>query len=403
MELIDQDIVCFSYSDWRASWATPQQIMTRLAEKNRVLFIDQPRSVLYFLKAMDPQGAGAWTGPSLQEVRPNLFVYHMPHAFLPVGKLPLPLAKAALRFNGWLMARLIRQQLKQLGMTKPILWNFSPIHGGAIGHLPAKLDVYCIADEWTNYLHDAAGKGVVQWIDERLTRQADVVFPSTENQFARRQHLNPQMHVVHHAADYTHFSKAGEAETPLAEEFEDLPRPVIGVVGVIDPDRFDVALFEYLSRARPEWTFMLVGPPRKDMDLTRLRALPNVYLTGNRTIEDLPKYLKGFDVCLIPYMVNEATKDIYPLKLQEYLATGKPVVSSAMPSVMAYSEVVSIARSHEAFLEEIERMLAEDSPAAKARRQEVARDNSWERRVEELSAWIMERLAEKKGRGISVP
>jgi len=397
MELVDQDIVCFTYSDWRASWATPQQIMTRLAPKNRILYVDQPRSVFYFLKSMDPQGSGAWVGPALQELRPNFFVYHMPHAFLPVGKLPLPLAKATMALNGRLMARLIRAQMEHLGMKKPILWNYSPLHGAAVERIPSRLDVYCIADEWTNYLHDDAGKGVVQWMDEKLTRESDIVFPSTENQYARREHLNPHMHTVHHAADYGHFSQAAADETPLAEEFEDLPRPVIGVVGVIDPDRFDVALIEHLSSARPGWTIMLVGPPRKDMDLTRLRALPNVYLTGNRAIEDLPKYLKGFDVCLIPYMVNEATRDIYPLKLQEYLATGKPIVSSAMPSVMAYDQVVAIAGDHDDFLAKIDAAVAAGPAEGREARQAVARDNSWECRVEQLSTKIMERLAEKEG------
>lgn len=394
MELVDQDIVCLTYSDWRASWATPQQIMSRLAKKNRVLYVDQPRSVFYFLKAMDPQGAGAWTGPSLQEVEPNLFVYHMPHAFLPVGKLPLPLAKATLKFNGRLMARMIRQQMAELGMEKPIVFNYSPIHGGAIPHLSAKLNAYLIADEWTNYLPDPAGKGVVNWIDEELTRSADIVFPSTENQFARRSAWNPHMHVVHHAADYGHFSKAAQDATELAPEFDDLPRPVIGAVGVIDPDRFDVALIEHLAKTRPQWSIMLVGPPRKDMDLTRLRQIPGVYLTGNRPIADLPKYLKGFDVCLIPYKVNEATRDIYPLKLQEYLATGKPVVSSAMPSAMAYDAVVEIAEDHDGFVKAIERSLDTDSPEAQASRQAVARENSWEQRVEALSAHVARRLAE---------
>lgn len=97
------------------------------------------------------------------------------------------------------------------------------------------------------------------------------------------------------------------------------------------PDRFDVELIEHLSIARPAWSIVLVGPPRADMDLSRIQKLPNVYLTGNKAIADLPNYLKGMDVTLVPYKLNDVTRNIYPLKLQEYRPTGKPVVSSAMP------------------------------------------------------------------------
>lgn len=377
----DRDIVIFTYADWRAAWSTPQQTALRLAPHNRVLYVDQPRSFLFNFKPQDTLGAGTWSGPPLQEVLPRLWVLHLPHRFLPVGGIPLGLAKAALEYNGARIAAHTRKAMQHLGFQDPILWNFSPLHGAAVRRMPRALAVYDIADVWVNYIHNRPGRQVIEWMEERLCREADIVFPSTDSMFQRYRHLNPEMHVVPHGADYPHFAKAALDETTVPDDIAHLPRPVIGTIGVMDPERFDADLIASLAQARPTWSFVLVGPARREMDLTRFEKLPNVYLMGSRPIADLPHFLKGMNVTLIPYKINEATRDIYPLKLQEYLSAGRPVVSSAMPAVLPYANVVRIARSHEEFLPQIEAALEEDSHAHRAARQAVARENSWEARV----------------------
>jgi len=383
-----QDILAFTFADWHASWSTPQQIMARLAPANRVLFVDQPRSFLFGLKGRDPQGAGHWEGPRLQEVQPGLFVYHAPHAFLPVGRVPFPLGRQALRLNGRLMAGWVRAQMRHLGMRDPILWNFSPLHGTAVDHLPRSLTLYDICDEWENYLNDESGKKTIAWIEERMCREVDLIFVGTENMRSRRTHLNPEIQVVHHGADYEHFATALDPATQVPEDIRDLPRPIVGAVGVMDAARFDTELILHLSAAFPQGSVLLVGPARSDLDLTRLQSCGNVYLTGNRPIADLPAYLKGMDVAIIPYKMNEATANIYPLKLQEYLAAGKPVVSPPMPAVLPYREVVGIADGPEAFVRCVQTALEEDGPARREARQAVARQNSWEQRVAEKSQQV---------------
>jgi glycosyltransferase involved in cell wall biosynthesis len=141
---------------------------------------------------------------------------------------------------------------------------------------------------------------------------------------------------------------------------------------------------------------VLVGPARAGMDLTRLESCANVYLLGNKDVAELPAYIKGMDVTLIPYRVNEATRNIYPLKLQEYLATGKPVVSSPMPAVLPYGGVVYIGEGPEDWAGLVVRALREDNPERRAARQAVARENSWDRRVEEKAGHVL-RLLEAKG------
>lgn len=389
-----KDVIVLTYADWNASWSTPQQIASRLAPDNRVLFVDQPRSFLYNLKPRDPQGAGVWSGARVQEVRPNLFVYHPPHAFIPVDRVPLPLSKRIMLFNGICLARGIRRAAQSLGFTEPIVWNFSILHGPAVRLLERSLTIYDICDEWENYIPHETGRQLVRWTEDRLCRAADLVFVGTETAAARRTGANPELHVVHHGADYTHFALAQDPATEVPADLAALPRPVVGSVGVIDPARFDVDLICGLSKARPDWSIVLVGPARADMDLTRLKSCANVYLLGNRRIAELPGYLKGMDVTLIPYQLNDATKDIYPLKLQEYLAAGKPVVSAPLPAVMPYGDVVAIASGPAAFQAAIETALAKTGRDDVASRQAVARANSWDERIAEKVVHIQRVMAQ---------
>lgn len=386
------DILIYTFADWRATWSTPQQIATRLAPANRVLYVDVPRSMFYRFRPKDPQGAGEWSGERLREMCENLWVYHPPHAFIPVGFLPYGLARQALRFNGRLLAHMVRRELDRLHMPRPILWNFSPLHGKAVANIPCSFTIYDVCDEWANYVTRRSGKRLLHWIDEELCRHADLVFVGTESGKQRRTAFNPETHVVHHGADYDHFAKALLPETRVPDDLALLPKPVIGSVGVIDPARFDVELIVHLSQQRPEWSIALIGPARADMDLSALRVLPNVHLLGNKSIPELPGCLKGIDVALIPYKINEATRDIYPLKLQEYLAAGRPVVSSAMPAVRPYADVVAIAETHDGFVRHIENALNETSPQRVVACQEVAIANSWVQRLQEKSDLILRLL-----------
>ncbi len=401
MSLHGHDIVAFTYADWHASWSTPQQLMVRLARDNRVLYVDVPRSLLYGLKPRDPQGAGQWQGPACQEVAPNLHVYHPPHVFLPSGRLPAALGVAAIAANGRLLAALVQRQMRALAMHDVILWNFSPLHAGAVPHVPHRLRIYDVCDEWAQYITWSSGRAILARIESRLVREADLVFVGTENMRTARAALNDEVYVVHHGADYDHFARAADPALPEPDDLRALPRPRVGAIGVLDPQRFDVDLIDYLAAREPAWSFVVVGPARAGLDLGRIERRPNVYLTGNRALEALPDYLKGFDVALIPYRLNDATRNIYPLKLQEYLASGKPVVSTALPALLPYADVVGLADTHEAAHARLQEALAGKGVGDAAARQAVARANSWQARVAEKGALVHEALARtaENGRG----
>lgn len=391
------DIVLFTYADWHAVKSTPQHIARLLARRNRVLFVDMPRSLFRFLKTPDPLSSEAWQGERLQEILPNLFLYHPPHCFLPVGGLPFPVARRTLAANGVLLANLVKAQMKRLGMHNVLFWNFSPVHGGAVPFIERRLSIHDICDEWANYLPAASGRKLVEWMDRRLSAAADIVFVFSQHMKSRRDGLCPETHVILPAGDVEHYSKACNPEIPVPEDLARYPKPVIGAICVIDAARFDPKLLERMAQLRPNWTIAVLGPVREGVDLSALRPYANIKIMDNRPLEQMPAYLKGFDVAIVPYALNDATRGIYPMKLQEYLAAGKPVVSPRLPECAALGDVVYFADSHDDFVTNIESALTGDCPERAAARREVARQNSWENRIEERSTHVM-RLLEGKAR-----
>ncbi len=375
------DIVIFSYADWLGMQSTPQHLARLMAKDHRVLLVDMPRSVFRFLKEKDQQGLQRWQGPSLQQVRPNLWVYHPPHRFLPVGGLPYPLSHSTLRINGALLAYRLKRVLQRLGFRRPVLWSFSPVHGAAEKHIPHRLNVYDICDEWANYLAGASDRRLVEDMDCRLAESADLVFVFSEGMRAKRAMCNPETHVVLPAGDVVLYSNATRPETPVPEDLAALPKPVVGAICVIGPARFDMELIVRMARAHPEWSIALLGPVRGEIDLSPLEALSNVHIMGNRKREEMPNYLKGFDAAVIPYALNDATRHIYPMKTQEYLAGGKPVIAPRLPACAGLEDVIYFADNVNAFIALVERALAEDNPQRAAARIRVAGENGWEQRL----------------------
>lgn len=386
--LRDRNILMLSFSDWDAPWSAPQRIASRLVPQNRVLYVNQPHSFLYPLVAHRRPYEGALRGNTLKEISQNLWVYQLPFCFLPYGGLPFSLARVLYGLNSRWMAYHIRRVLDALHFEDVIVWNTSPLHAGAVAYLPHAFHLHDIADEWVNYIRNRGGRRLIEWIEDRLYAEVSLIFVGSDAMAEKRLGRHPHIHVVHYGVDYDAYARAPE-EVSEPTDLRGISQPRIGFVGVMDAERFDVEAVERLAQERPEYSVVLVGPAKPGVDIDRLTRCENLFWLGPKPPQAVPQYTAYLDALLIPYRLNEATRYIYPLKLQEYLATGKPVISTPLPAVRPYADVVYIVEDVALFSDTVDRALREDNPERAKARREVARANTWEAKVRQKEALIV--------------
>ncbi|RME81441.1 MAG: glycosyltransferase family 1 protein [Caldilineae bacterium] len=393
MMLTDQDIVCFAANHWSDIWRNRHQIMTRLARHNRVLFVEPP-PVLRHLQAVARNSSQPYRGPHLASPVDNLWVYRPPLYAPLAGRRPL----ADLTF--YLRRRALRRALRQLRMRHPILWIFQYDLNEMIGHLDEKLVVYHAVDEYSAYYPSnpdqdrEAWRAQVRRREADVIRHADLVFVTSPALYESKRALHPNIYLVPNGVDYELFSRPS-APGILPPDLADVPAPRLCYSGVIN-EKMDLALLLALARSHPHWHFVFVGPVALRNGLEQLRELQrlsNTHFLGRKPVEQLPNYMHASHVCLIPYRRIEWTRNISPLKLYEYLATGVPIVSTAIPAVQEFSQMVWVASTPEEFAQAIDQALAANTPERNRRQQELAREHTWDRRVETISAIVAEHLA----------
>jgi glycosyltransferase involved in cell wall biosynthesis len=368
------DVVYFASVDWGHTWQRAQQLASRLAGQGRVLYVDP-----LGLRAPRASDLGRLGRRGKAHAPPDLTVRS------PAVWIPLPASRAAAAVNGALLRRLVRRWMRRTGVTRPVAWvgTPSPSALAALEGLPWRLVAYDAHDAFEQFHGD--GGGVLE-TEEALARRADVVFATSALLHDRARRLNPQVCRLPNAADYHHFARE-IAPHEIPSEVRALPRPVVGYVGEV-AGWFDTSLVHALAVRHPTWSIVLVGPVTGDARDGLTGA--NVHLLGRRRYSELPRYLAAFDCCLIPFRASPLTAAVSPIKLYEYLAAGKPVVSTPLPSVLPFEGDVFVAAGPR-FLEAVEEAVAggRDRSAAEARRRR-ARGNTWDQRV----ARILEALGE---------
>jgi glycosyltransferase involved in cell wall biosynthesis len=390
--LSGKDIVCISSLDWHAMWTSKQQIMHRLARSNRILYVEEPVTMLAPLKAPDRWRRWRAVWPRITSVEDGVWTV-TPPPVLPFGNM-LPLLN---RVNQAVIARYIRLAMRRLGFGDYLLWSYLPGTVALVDRLrsssgagPALVVYHCVDQH-----HAFPGfvrPDVVKAYDESLTRRADLVITTSENLRRDRVALNPNTYSVLNAADVDIFARAFDPSLPPPADLAAIPEPRLGVVGLHD-SRLDLDAIDALTNADPSWHVVLVGPlKRGQVDEARLRRNPRVHLLGVKPRAELPAYLKGFAVALVPYKVNELTRNVFPLKLFEYLAAGLPVVAGGLPELARLEGTIGLAKTSKDYPELVRRAIASDSPDARRRRAAVAATNSWDDRVKEISGLVEEAL-----------
>jgi glycosyltransferase involved in cell wall biosynthesis len=374
-----KDIVCVGFADWDTElWTNQHHLMSRLAAQNRVLFVES-------LGLRRPQLAGrdlARIGRRLRRGLASPRAVDGLHVLSPLV-LPLHSNRAVRALNRRLLRMQVRRAIGRLGMGHPILWAYVPQAESLIETLQPQLVVYhCVDDIAAQAGIDGAS---FRAAEERFAARADLVLASAPALAERMRELSSNVMEAPNVADTALFATALQ-EGPVDPALAALARPRVVFTGAIVSTKLDLPLLVELARARPSWSFALVGPvgpgdPHADVSL--LSAEPNIHLLGARSYRELPAVLRGADAGLIPYARNELTGSIFPMKVYEYLAAGLPVVATELPALKEISEIAK-ASNAQGMAQLLEEALAQDSPRSRAARSQAAASHSWARRLDEI-------------------
>jgi glycosyltransferase involved in cell wall biosynthesis len=349
-----RDIICISTSDWNGPWGSKQQLMSGLSASNRVLYVEYQTSFIHlFLK--DSKSAGN-SGP-LRQIGKNLFIFRPPWS-LPLGYY----FRSINRINQKRLSSALKQAIAELGFKNPILWACLPSAADLLASINAKLILYhCIAD-FPDEKKNSLRKKTILSMEEDLARSSHLVLAMTQSLYERFKMINNNTHLFRSAVSDELFLSSRGQENRQPADIAAINRPRIGVVGYLDGKIIDTDLLSYVADARPTWSLVFIGPAfRHTSALNTLRARKNVYFLGKKRHDEMPGYIGSLDVCAIPYRLNKFTNNVSPIKLYEYMAMGKPVVSTKLSETDGFRGLIRVSDMKEAFIKDIELSLIEDN------------------------------------------
>lgn len=374
------DILYLSPADWNGPRGRFQHIALRLARANRVMYTDGLG--VRRIGRRDWRRSASKVLGSLRPAAERLAIDGELYRIVP---LAIPGQSPAIqRFNRSLLHRFVSHHLKRRGFRKPLVWISYPHPDLAaiLDRFDPRAVIYDCVDEWSQFKRAYPNLAAVE---EQLVRRADLVFTTTPSLRERLSRWNARSFLVSNGVDVEMFTAAkGAAPADIAS----IPRPRIGFMGNI-AEWVDMDLIRGIARSRREWQLVLIGDylaegPRPSGD--------NIHWLGFRRYDEIPDYVGAFDACIIPFHDDELTRGVDPLKLYEYLAAGKPVVSTPIPRSIEFSDVVRTARGTDEFVSAIDSALGDDD-AARERRIATARPHSWSKRFETIVALAREHLA----------
>lgn len=348
------DLICLSHLRWNFVFQRPQHLMSRYAISRRVYFVEEPifhDHLTAASVAMEPHG-------HLLVVTPQL-----PTAFTPTQVLGA-------------QRSLLSQLIANERIEHYVLWYYTPLALLFSNHLSPDVIVYDCMDELSAFKN---ADPALPELERELMRRADVVFTGGQSLFEAKQHQHHNIHPLPSSVDVDHFATARRCTADAADQ-AGIARPRLGFFGVLD-ERLDIDLLQGVADAQPDWQLVMIGPVVK-IDPNDLPRRPNIHYLGPKSYTELPRYIAGWDVALLLFARNEATRFISPTKTPEYLAAGKPVVSTSIRDVVSpYGErgLVRIADSVGDFVAACDGALREAPGPRRAKADAFLSNMSWDR------------------------
>lgn len=345
-----EDLVCLSHLRWGFVYQRPQHLLSRFAKHQRVFFVEEPVPV-----------SGV----------PRMDIHQCPESGVNicVPQIPENLSRSS---QETIQKLLLNNLLTEQRIADYLLWYYTPMALSFSNHMQPRLTVFDCMDELSAF------KNAPQEMKDReaeLLQRADLVFTGGQSLYEAKLGRHDDLHVFPSSIEFGHFAQARIHSGEPADQ-ADIPHPRIGFCGVID-ERFDIDLLDGIAKLRPDYQFIMIGPVVK-IDPDTLPRYANIHYLGGKSYKELPKYLAGWDAAILPFAHNESTRFISPTKTPEYLAAGKPVVSTSITDVVrpyGIQKLVRIADTPQDFVQAIELAIRQD-----------ANDQGWRARVDSMLA-----------------
>ena len=390
----NEDIICISSIDWDFIWQGHQEIMTRLARNgNRVLFIENTgvRTPNFRDLGRIKSRISNWKRGihGIRKIENGLYVYS------PIV-LPFPYWKVARFINKRLMFSVLFKWLKVVGFSEPVVWVFLPtgLSLDLINELDPKALIYYCIDSFQASSKDARK---IKATEEKLIRQSDLVFATSDKLLNYCKQYNDKVYYFPFGVNLDNFLSVRNKDTTTPKDMTDVKKPVAGYIGGIHK-WIDFDLLKHVISYNKDVSFVFCGPVQVNID--KLKGLPNVKFLGQKKTEELPAYVREFDIALIPYRITDYTRNVYPTKLNEYLSLGKRVVSTNLPEVRKFNaendDIVRVANTQEEFSEIIRNVVHKPAELSEKKKAvETAKNSSWAIKLEAMSGLISDEMDRK--------
>ena len=376
----NQNIIFFGFADWDNPYKTNQHYVAGyFSENNRVLFIEslglrQPVLQKKDIKRIFKRLIKGFK--VVRKIRNNLIV------FSPLV-IPFHRYEFISFLNQVILKSFLKLLIKRYDFNDLIIFSYIPNVLDFVKGLKYKLLVYHCVDEFSG--NPLIPKNVVEK-EKKLLQKADIVFVSSKTLFESKSKFTKKIFYLPNVANFEHFNSILYKNVLTPEDLKNVKKPIIGFHGAVSKYKLDFKLINYIAEKLPDCSIVLIGPlgeGEKAVDLKRELKYDNIFYLGPKNYNILPIYVKFFDICILPNVINEYTKNMFPLKFFEYLSLGKPVVAVSLSSLEEFRNICYISKSYDEFVDNIKKALNE-SNEIKNIRIEAAKNYSWKKRFKEI-------------------
>jgi len=381
--LCNENIVCFSVTDYGHDLPVGKDHLMEIFAKNgnKVLMVN-------LVGTRSPQATKYDILKIFRKIKEWFSGYKIINGIYVINPFRFPFIKYEIfnQLNQIILYIYLKYYFRKFNISKPIFWVLNVLYQDLLKRMDKKALIYYVSDDYAYF--SGNNSQVFSKYESKMLLCSDGVVTVHRKLSERISKINKNVINILNSTNPYHFTNFKSKVTP--EDFKKIKKPIVGYCGKIE-DWIDIGLIKDCALRYPNYSFVIIGPEKVNTQI--LKNISNIYLLGRKSYSEVPKYINNFDICISPFVKNKITESMdFPLKIVEYFATGNPVVSINTNSPERYIDSFQLCNTREEFIREIGITLEKDNGTLRKRRIQIALENSWEKRAEELSDWMKQTI-----------